>query len=114
MNLLWTRENLVSYDWIKITLISRSVDDGNVGSVKLWRRVSIKPVIEEIKAFLGNRDERWMVNAQDYSSRVQFAVESDVTAMMIRMLFDGEMIIEPLKLRPDQIRFKKKLGLKPD
>lgn len=109
MNLKWTRKNLVTRDWIKITVLAPRVYNGLIGDRHYWHRTSVEPLCIQIMEFLESQNETWMMNPMDYLQAVQFAVERETTAMMIRMLFDGEMTIGPVVLRPEQERYRRQL-----
>lgn len=110
MNLKWTRRNLVSREWIKITVLAPKIDQGIDSTGRhYWYRTSVEPLCVEIMEFLEKQNETWMMNPMDYLQAVQFAVERETTALMVRMLFDGEMAIGPVVLRPDQERYRRQL-----
>lgn len=110
MRLTWSRKNLVSRSWVKLTLTSERIYDGFDGERHHWHRTTLKPTCDEIVSFLDTQSEHWMFNPQSYLTNVQFAVEKETTALMIRMLCECAVQIEsPMKLRGDQIRFKKGL-----
>ena len=115
MNMKWTRRNLVTRDWIKITVQAPSRYQGMDASGRhMWHRTSVEPLCMEIMRFLEDQGETWMMNPMDYLQAVQFAVERNTTALMIRMRFEGEMTIGPVVLRPDQERYRRQLmGLNP-
>ncbi len=110
MNLKWTRRNLVTRDWIKITVQAPKVDHGiDATGRHYWRRTSVEPLCLQIIEFLEEQNETWMMNPMNYLQAVQFAVEHEKTALLIRMLFDGEMTIGPVILRPEQERYRRQL-----
>lgn len=110
MKLRWTKDNVVSRPWIKIVVRAPRVYDGRFDGRDFWHRTSIAPVCAEIVEFLSKQDEAWMFNPQDYLSVVQFAVERETTALMVRMITDAEVSIEKMVLRGDQIRHQKGLA----
>lgn len=111
MNLKWTRRNLVTRDWIKITVLAPKIDQGIDSTGRhYWYRTSVEPLCVEIMEFLEKQNEAWMFNPQDYLSVVQFAVERETTALMVRMITDAEVSIEKMVLRGDQIRHQKGLA----
>lgn len=109
--LAWTRKNLVSRTWVKITLTAERNYVGQYGNRHSWQKQSLRPMCQKVISFLSEQEECWMFNPQDYLTNVQFAVEKDTTALFIKMLCECEVEIQsPLKLRGDQIRFKKGLA----
>ncbi len=110
MNLKWNRKNLVTRDWIKITVQAPRIYNGQDASGRhFWYRTSVEPLCLQIMEFLEDQNETWMMNPMSYLEAVQFAVESDATALMIRMRFDAEMTIGPVVLRPEQERYRRQL-----
>lgn len=112
MNLKWTKDNVVSRPWIKIVVRAPRQYQGMDSTGRhFWHRSSVEPICMEIIEFLTKQeDEAWMFNPQDYLNIVQFAVERETTALMVRMITDAEVTIEKMVLRGDQIRHQKSLA----